>query len=228
MKRRIVSLLLVFALIFSSVSAFAAPQAKRIRITSLIDPETITLMVGDKIEMPKTVIANMSDGTTKNVPVMWIPSRLSSNVPGIRFAIGFVNNYFGITFLKVVIAAQNIPVVSVRLDKSTLSLKAGGTKGKLIATVSPSNATNKSVTWLSSNPEVATVLNGVVTPLTAGTTTITVTTVDGGKTATSLVTVAPAVIPVTSVTLDQGTLNLVAGGTEATLAETVNEPNTAE
>ncbi|PYE60859.1 putative repeat protein (TIGR02543 family), partial [Aneurinibacillus soli] len=84
-------------------------------------------------------------------------------------------------------------VTSIVLDKPSLNLKVGGATGTLMATVLPADATNKQVTWSSSNESVATVdANGVVTPKAAGTTTITVKTVDGNKTATCLVTVQPA------------------------------------
>jgi len=89
-----------------------------------------------------------------------------------------------------------VAVTGVTLDQATMTLTAGGATGTLVATVAPANATNKSVTWSSSAPAVATVANGVVTPLTAGTTTITVTTVDGGFTATCAVTVNPAPVAV--------------------------------
>jgi hypothetical protein len=75
-----------------------------------------------------------------------------------------------------------------------MTLTAGGATGTLVATVAPANATNQSVTWSSSAPAVATVANGVVTPLTAGTTTIIAATVDGGLTATCAVTVNPALL----------------------------------
>ncbi|GKU27685.1 Ig-like domain-containing protein [Clostridium folliculivorans] len=81
-----------------------------------------------------------------------------------------------------------VPVTSVSLDKTTLSLTTG-TSSTLIATVAPSNATNKNVTWTSSNTSVATVQNGTVTAVAAGTATITVTTQDGSKIATCTVTV---------------------------------------
>jgi hypothetical protein len=80
-------------------------------------------------------------------------------------------------------------VTGVTLNHATMTLTAGGATGTLVATVAPANATNKRVTWSSSAPAVATVANGVVTPVTAGTTTITVETVDGGLTATCIVTV---------------------------------------
>ena len=81
------------------------------------------------------------------------------------------------------------PVTGVSLNKNTLSLFVGGTE-QLTATIEPDNATNKSVTWSSSNADVATVSNqGLVTAKTAGTATITVTTNDGTKTANCTVTV---------------------------------------
>ena len=86
-----------------------------------------------------------------------------------------------------------VAVTGVTLDQATMALTAGGATGTLVETVVPADATDKTVTWSSSAPAVATVANGVVTPLTAGTTTITVTTVDGSLTATCEVTVAAPV-----------------------------------
>jgi uncharacterized protein YjdB len=90
------------------------------------------------------------------------------------------------------VTVKPVPVTGVSLDKKTLDLIADGSTGSLTATVKPTTATNKEVTWSSSNPSVATVNNGVVTPVAAGTAVITVTTADGSKTATCKVTVAPA------------------------------------
>jgi transglutaminase/protease-like cytokinesis protein 3 len=94
-----------------------------------------------------------------------------------------------ITYTK---SGGNTSVSSVSLNHSTLSLEVGETS-TLIATVLPNNATNKTVTWSSSNAAVATVSDGVVAAVSAGSTTITVKTEDGDKTATCNVTVtAPA------------------------------------
>lgn len=82
------------------------------------------------------------------------------------------------------------PVSGVSLNTSTASVDVGSTV-TLTATVSPSNATNKTVTWSTGNSSIATVSNGVVTGVAEGTATITVTTADGNKTASCTVTVNP-------------------------------------
>ena len=81
-----------------------------------------------------------------------------------------------------------VAVESVSLDQETLTLTEGST-ATLTATVAPEDATNKNVTWTSDNEEVAKVENGVVTAVAAGSANITVTTEDGGYTATCAVTV---------------------------------------
>ena len=94
-------------------------------------------------------------------------------------------------------------VSGVTLNESSIKVAPGGTK-TLIPTVSPEYATNKAVTWKSDDEEVAIVDdNGVVTGVALGTAIITVTTVDGGKTATCDVEVISGVGPV-SPTTDPG------------------------
>ena len=88
---------------------------------------------------------------------------------------------------------QAIAVTGVSLDQTSASVARGGTL-QLTATLSPSNAENKAVTWTSSDTSVATVSStGLVTVSSSAavgsTATITVTTADGGYTATCLVTV---------------------------------------
>lgn len=82
---------------------------------------------------------------------------------------------------------QTVKVTGVKLNKTAASLVAGKTL-QLTATVTPVNATNKAVTWKSSNPAVASVSStGKVTAKKAGTAKITVTTKDGNKTATATI-----------------------------------------
>lgn len=121
-----------------------------------------------------------------------------------------------------------IEVTSVSLSQSELSLKIGDCK-TLTATVLPSNATDKSVTWESSNPSVATVSYGKVTAKSAGTCTITVRTANG-KTDTCQVTVtdsAAEIIEVTSVSLNKSALTLEIGDSE-TLIATVSPSNATD
>jgi uncharacterized protein YjdB len=94
----------------------------------------------------------------------------------------------------VTVVAQGVSVTGVTLSPPTLSLAIGGTS-TLTATVLPSSATEKAVSWSSSAPSVATVANGVVTAVAAGSATITVITAEGGKTATCMVNVRQAVVP---------------------------------
>lgn len=106
---------------------------------------------------------------------------------------------------------QTVSVTGISLNKISLSLVAGNNE-TLVATVHPDNATEKAVTWSSDNTSVAAVdSNGKVTAKSAGTATITVTTVDGGKRATCTVTVTNAVVSVTGVTLNRSTLELTEG-----------------
>ena len=75
-----------------------------------------------------------------------------------------------------------VPVTGVSLNASSGELKVGGSV-TLVAAITPTDATNKAVTWESSAPAVASVSDGVVTALKAGSAVITVKTADGGYTA---------------------------------------------
>ena len=104
-----------------------------------------------------------------------------------------------------------VAVTGVSLNKQTLSLVEGDSE-TLTATVAPSNATNKAVSWKSSDASVASVDNsGKVTAVKAGSATITVTTTDGSKTATCSVTVTAKTIEVNDVGLDKSEMEMVAG-----------------
>ena len=102
----------------------------------------------------------------------------------------------------------------VTISQTALSLTVGETGG-LAAEVNPADATNKTVTWSSSNTAVATVdASGVVTAKAAGSATITVTTEAGGYTALCVVIVtpeAPISIPVTGIEVSPAALSLDVG-----------------
>lgn len=86
-----------------------------------------------------------------------------------------------------------IAVSGITVSPTSIELEAGGATATITATVSPANATNRNVIWSSSNTGVATVASGIVTPVAAGTATITATSAaDGTKYAAASVTVVAA------------------------------------
>jgi hypothetical protein len=103
-----------------------------------------------------------------------------------------------------------VSVAEVKLDKTTLHLMEGETS-QLTATVLPDNADNKKVTWSVDNTDVASVTDGLVMGLLEGTATVTVTTEDGGKTASCVVTVEAEIIPPSSVNILQDEYELEVG-----------------
>ena len=121
---------------------------------------------------------------------------------------------------------NTIALKGITINKSTLTLKETNSE-TLKITFNPSDATNKKVTWKSSNTNIATVdSNGKVKALKPGSATITAISNDGGYVSTCKVTVEALSKKVTSVSLDKKELNLLAGE-ESTLKVTVN-PNYAE
>ena len=118
-------------------------------------------------------------------------------------------------------------VSGITLNETSLALNSGAT-GQLTATVSPSNALEKGVTWSSSNTSVATVnQNGLVTAVAGGTCTITCTAKDGsGKTATCEVSVTQLV---TGITLSPASLTLdLVEHFSHTLTATVSPSNASD
>lgn len=111
-------------------------------------------------------------------------------------ALTITNNTFRMPAADVTLTAQwrNIAVTGVSLNKTATELTLGGATETLTATVTPDGAANKSVTWSSSNESIVTVADGVITAVAVGVATVTVTTVDGSKTATCEVTVKAAAI----------------------------------
>ena len=84
---------------------------------------------------------------------------------------------------------KDVAVEKVTISESSLSLKTGE-EVKLTATVLPENATNTTLVWKSGNPSVASVTDGVVKGLSEGTSTVTVSSEDGSKSASCLVSVS--------------------------------------
>lgn len=114
-----------------------------------------------------------------------------------------------------------VPVQGITLDKTSLSLDAGSS-ATLTATINPPNATDKTVTWTSSNVSVASVKNGVVTAAKAGNAVITAKA--GGKIATCNVTVTAA-RKATGIKLSGDKKLKIAAGKKVVLTATVSPAN---
>lgn len=147
----------------------------------------------------ETLTATIAPADATNKAVTWSSDKTSvatvNNGVVSGVAIGQANitvktadGNFTATCAVTVEAAPIINVESVSLNKTSTTIKVGASE-TLTATVLPANAANKNVTWTSDKTNIATVNNGVVTGIAEGTAVITVTTEDGGKTATCTVTV---------------------------------------
>ncbi len=119
---------------------------------------------------------------------------------------------------SITVVEKIVPVTSVSLNKSSLSIKQGKSS-TLVATVLPSNASNKAVTWSSSDESVAIVSNGVITGVKEGFATITATSVDGEFTASCDITITEPT-RVTGVSLNEASISLKAERT-ATLTANI-------
>ena len=178
-------------------------------IVKAIEPTSVTLNKKDitiKIEESVTLEATINPSNTTNKKLSWsssdekIVTVKDGKITGIKngTAVITVTTSNGKTD-KCNVIVEVVPVTGITLNDTVGTINVGETF-QLIATVNPSNATNKNVTWLSSDSSVATVSdNGLVKGIKDGTANITVTS-DNGKTATYAVTVKT---PVTGVSLDR-------------------------
>lgn len=133
-------------------------------------------------DVPENAIA---PGRTQNTATqaLWtaiIVDTTAKQIDLIRFGAG--------DDLSINYASTDVAVTGISLSESSGTLTEGDTI-TLTATVTPADATNKSVRWSTSNSAVASVSGGTITAIAAGSATITATTVDGGFTASYALTV---------------------------------------
>ncbi|MFK7812560.1 MAG: Ig-like domain-containing protein [Maribacter sp.] len=176
---------------FTATSLITVTTAP-IRVTGVVlNPNSISLEAGSTSELTATVSPSNAD----NLLVSWSSDNVSIttvDTNGIVTAIshGTANitvttedgNYTATAAISV--TANPVPVTGVEVDPNSASLETGETL-QLNATVTPSEADNHSISWSSSNTNVATVdSSGLITALTEGTTTISAITEEGGYSAT--------------------------------------------
>ena len=191
----------------------------KIGVTSVtLDKTDLTLDVNDTEKLTATV--NPNDATNKTVTwksdkpeIVEVDSNGNVTAKAAGTATITATADGKSASCKVTVNGQpaTVPVQSVGLNTNKVELSVGE-ENKLVATVTPEAAANRDVTWNSSKPAVATVdSTGKVVAQAPGTTTITVTTVDGNKTATCEVTVKETPVAVTGVGLNTNDLKLSAG-----------------
>ncbi len=160
-----------------------------------LDATEATLNIGET----KTLKATVTPSNATNKTVSWSSSKTSvatvsstGEVKAVKEGTALITATAGgkSAVCVVTVAPASVQVSGVSLDTNAATVYVNATQ-KLTATVTPAGATNKSVTWTSSDETVATVSNdGVVKGISEGTATVTVTTAEGGFTASAVITVA--------------------------------------
>lgn len=225
MKKTILLSLTAFII---ATSCEKAPE--EIAVTSVVlSQATAEMIIGETVQLKETVLPNNATDKT----VTWASSKqsvasvsdsglitaISEGVTSIVATAGGVSASCQVTVLK-----GFVEVTSVRLNATTLNLKEDE-QATLEATVLPEDATNQHVEWSSSEPSVASVLNGIVYAHKNGTSTISAK--SGKHSATCVVNVRPKAIVVSEIMLNENKLVLIEGE-EAILEATVKPDNATD
>lgn len=226
MKKILTLLLLLPAIFLASCQKKTDDVNVDVGISGIsLSQTTAAILVGQT----QTLVATISPEEFKNTPLAWSSSDTSvatvedGVVTAIKLGSATITVVSKVNPTKtaacvVTVVDEMIAVTSVALDATTLSL-VPTSKGVLVATVAPENATEKSVIWSSSDPDVVLVLNtGEIVALKIGTAIITATSAsDNTKTAECVVTVSNEVVPVTGITLNKEMLSIAPGNTKTLL-----------
>ncbi len=178
-------------------------KGKTVALTATVTPDTAT---------DKTIKWTTSN---KNVATVSTDGVVTAVAAGTAIITATAADDSGVkATCKITVTNPVIKVTRVTLNKTTASVVKGKTL-TLTATVTPTNATNKKVTWKSSNTKIATVDgNGKVTAVTAGTVTITCTAkADKSKSATCKITVTNPAVKVTKLSMNKTSVDLLKGKT---------------
>ena len=192
-----------------------------IRVTAVtLNTSTLSLTEGDTYQLSATV----SPSNASNPNVRWTSSATSvASISSAGLVTAVSEGSATIMVItedgdytatcRVIVKKKVISVTGVSLNTTSITLTEGDTY-QLTAAVSPLNATNKNVSWQSNATSVVVISpNGLITAKSEGSATITVTSEDGGYTATCRVTVNKKTIAVTGVSLNTTSITLTEGDT---------------
>ena len=226
MKRICLFLISSLAIVLSCEKA---PEEVAVSSISL-GQTTAEMLIGETVQLTATILP--SNATDKSVT--WASSKQSvATISNNGLITAIAEGQSTITAsaggksatCQVTVSSGFVAVVSISLDRESITMEEEGST-TLVATVKPDDATDKSVTWSSSNTSIATVdQSGKVTAVKEGSATITARA--SNKQATCSVTVKKKVIAVTSVTLNKTELSLNKGQSE-TLTATVKPDNATD
>lgn len=160
-------------------SAATVTEGKTLTLTAVVKPDNATDKTVTWAASPDSVVRITTGGKNGETCTVLVKS--------VGSAVVTASAQGHTATCTITAAAKPVEVSSIKLDSTALSLTEGDT-ARLTATVLPDNATNKTVTWTTDAPEVATVANGVVTAKSAGAAIITATA--GSKTARCVTNVA--------------------------------------
>ena len=196
-----------------------------ISVTGVSVKPSTTILVGDSEKLEAVITPENASNknvfwTSDNPTVAYVNK--DGNVSGVKpgSATITVTTEDGGRKAYCAVTVEPVRVTGVTLEESTTI--DDGTSKKLTPKIIPENATNKEVTWSSDNSETVSVdAGGAIIAKKVGTATVTVKTVDGGKTASCKVTVKP--VSVTGVSVKEST-SIFSGSTE-TLTATISPSN---
>ncbi len=197
----------------------------KVTVTTLVqgislNHSTLDMFVG----ATEQLTASIQPATASNQAVTWSSNntQVATVENGLVKAIGNGTATITVTTVDgnysasciVTVTTPIIPVTSIVLEQSVITLEPGKSK-KLVATVLPENATNKTITWSSANTAVAEIAGEWLIAIAEGETTITATAENGGVTATCKVIVG---IPVEGITLNETELTMQPGNAKQLIA----------
>ena len=226
----------------ASVTIICGPITKSFTVTQAgipvepsitLDKTSVSLVEGESVTLkatiePESIISEVVEWKSSDESVVTLKDggNRTAELTAVKEGKATITaSYLGATATcEVTVVKKVVEVTDITLDKTELELVTGESE-ILTATVKPDDATDPTVTWSSSNEKIATVVDGKVTGVAAGS--VTITAKAGDKTATCAVTVSEAVIPVTEISLDKERLELTEGDTE-TLTATVKPDNATD